>query len=246
MKVLSLNLHKGFSLFNRRFVLLELREAIRNIGADLVLLQEVQGSYRSRQKNKSPEEIHSKSQYEYLADEVWSDFAYAQNAIYEDGHHGNAILSKFPILSYDNLDLTVNKREKRGLLHARIDNSPSHLGVFSLHLNLLQNDRLKQIQMMKDYLQEKCLEDPFLILGGDFNDWTLALDPLLREIGLKEAHFEIHQNHAQTFPAAFPKLRLDRIYVRGFEVQHAEVLSDNPWRDLSDHLPLLVDLKALS
>jgi len=45
MKVLTVNTHKGFTAFNRRFILPELREAVRSTGADLVFLQEVLGEH---------------------------------------------------------------------------------------------------------------------------------------------------------------------------------------------------------
>ena len=41
LTVLTVNTHKGFDAFGRRFVLHELRDAIRAVGADLVFLQEV-------------------------------------------------------------------------------------------------------------------------------------------------------------------------------------------------------------
>ena len=40
INVLTVNMHMGFSLLNRRFVLPELREAIRGVSADMVFLQE--------------------------------------------------------------------------------------------------------------------------------------------------------------------------------------------------------------
>ena len=43
-KALTVNVHKGFSTFNRRFVLHELRDAVRAVGTDLVFLQEVHGT----------------------------------------------------------------------------------------------------------------------------------------------------------------------------------------------------------
>src|SRR5690606_18707404 len=43
--VLTLNAHMGFNLVNRRFVLPELREAIRAVSADVVFLQEVMGEH---------------------------------------------------------------------------------------------------------------------------------------------------------------------------------------------------------
>src|ERR1041384_1655922 len=92
LKVLTLNTHKGFTTLNRRFMLHELRDAVRAVAADLVFIQEVLGSH----------EVHSTRypdwpkvpQYEFLADSIWTDFAYGRNAVYPAGHHGNAVLSK--------------------------------------------------------------------------------------------------------------------------------------------------------
>ncbi|MEO6146709.1 MAG: EEP domain-containing protein, partial [Sulfuriferula sp.] len=43
LRVASYNIHKGFSHFNRRMVIHELRERLRALSADIVFLQEVQG-----------------------------------------------------------------------------------------------------------------------------------------------------------------------------------------------------------
>lgn len=43
LNVLTINTHKGFTAFNRRFILPELREAVRSVSADIVCLQEVMG-----------------------------------------------------------------------------------------------------------------------------------------------------------------------------------------------------------
>src|SRR5690606_33753507 len=47
----------------------------------------------------------------------------------------------------------------------------------------------------------------------------------------------------RTFPSAFPWFRLDRIYQRGFAVRRARVLHGAPWKQLSDHAPLLAELE---
>ena len=36
LKVLTINIHKGFTAFNRRFILPELRDAVRTVSADIV------------------------------------------------------------------------------------------------------------------------------------------------------------------------------------------------------------------
>jgi endonuclease/exonuclease/phosphatase family metal-dependent hydrolase len=50
---------------------------------------------------------------------------------------------------------------------------------------------------------------------------------------------------ARTFPAAMPVLQLDRIYVRGFTVQSAQVLHGASWARLSDHAPLVAELSLV-
>jgi endonuclease/exonuclease/phosphatase family metal-dependent hydrolase len=48
---------------------------------------------------------------------------------------------------------------------------------------------------------------------------------------------------ARTFPASMPMLRLDRIYLRGFEVESAEVMRGGLWANLSDHAPIVSTLR---
>src|SRR4051812_42651236 len=89
LKVLTLNVHKGFSALNSKFILPDLREALRTVDADLIFLQEVQGAHSGHEAQVQA--WPDVPQYEYLADSVWHDFAYGRNAVYSNGHHGNAI-----------------------------------------------------------------------------------------------------------------------------------------------------------
>ncbi len=111
-KVLTINTHKGFTAFNKRFILPELRDAVRTVGADIVCLQEVMGAHEVHPLHIEnwPDTTH----YEFLADTMWSDFAYGRNAVYPEGHHGNAVLSRYPIEHYENRDVSVGGSEKRG------------------------------------------------------------------------------------------------------------------------------------
>jgi endonuclease/exonuclease/phosphatase family metal-dependent hydrolase len=105
VKVLTINTHKGFTAFNRRFILPELRDAVRSVSADIVCLQEVMGAHEVHPLHIEnwPDTTH----YEFLADTMWSDYAYGRNAVYPEGHHGNAVLSRFPIEHYENRDVSV-------------------------------------------------------------------------------------------------------------------------------------------
>lgn len=60
--------------------------------------------------------------------------------------------------------------------------------------------------------------------------------------GLREVFAHAHGRSARTFPARFPVLRLDRIYVRNASVHRPIVLSSRPWTQLSDHAPLAAEV----
>jgi endonuclease/exonuclease/phosphatase family metal-dependent hydrolase len=243
LRVLTYNMHKGFCFYSRQYVLHELREAIRSVNADVVFLQEVMGVHPSKAektKDYGP-------QFEFLADEIWSHYAYGKNAVYSDGHHGNAILSKFPFTAFENINISTNALERRGLLHAQIqtdgaDSEPLHL--VCLHLDLLERGRKRQLQSLVDRVSEHVDIKSPLIVAGDFNDWNKKFsDPLSEQLDLKESGVVMNGDHARTFPSWRPFLPLDRVYVRKLKVKNHEVLWGLPWRKLSDHAAIVVDLE---
>lgn len=241
LNVLTLNVHKGFTFFNRRFILPELREAVRATGADLVFLQEVHGSH-AQHALRHPGWPAS-PQYEFLADSMWPQFAYGRNAVYPHGDHGNALLSKFPILRSQNLDVTVQGTEERGLLHCQLQ-VPGHDEVHAicLHLGLREAHRQSQVKLLLALLERLPAKAP-VIIAGDFNDWRLKADAVLSQ-SLVEAFGERFGAPARTFPARLPLLRLDRIYVRNGMPAKAQVLSNYPWSHLSDHAPLAAEISV--
>lgn len=241
LHVLTVNTHKGFSPLNRRFVLPELREAVRTLGADVVFLQEVLGMHRSHgQRYDNWSDV---PQYEFLADSMWPVYAYGRNAVYPDGDHGNALLSKFPIVRHENLDVSVNGTEERGLLHSVLA-VPGHgeVHIVCVHLGLGESQRQQQLKLLcrlLDSLDPKAA----VIVAGDFNDWRLRADEALADCNMTEVFVEAFGRHAKTFPARLPLLRLDRIYIRNAIANLPKVLSRKPWSHLSDHVPLAVEVR---
>ncbi|RME33962.1 MAG: EEP domain-containing protein [Gammaproteobacteria bacterium] len=239
LKVLTYNLHKGFAPGNRRFVLHEMREALLETGADVLFLQEIQGRHEARQMRFAtwPES----TQAEFLAEAGWDHHHYAGHAIYAAGHHGNAILSRFPLEEVRDLNLARWRFASRSLVHAviRPDSLPEPLHLVCVHLDLIGFERRRQFRVLNRYLLDEIPRDAPLVLAGDFNDWTgratLHLD--LR-LGLREVFQESRGTHARTFPVAWPVLTMDRIYYRGLELESAHCFTDAPWRELSDHAPL--------
>lgn len=244
IRIVTYNIHKGFSASNLGFILKKIKASIREVHADIVLLQEVLGHHEVHRKTL--EEWPTTSQFEYLADQVWPHYAYGKNAVYEEGHHGNAILSKFPITFWENQDVSLSRYERRGLLHAVVNfpGSTLPLHIVCVHLGLFENDRKIQIQKLSQRISSIVPDHEPLVIGGDFNDWRLKLSPILKtELGLEEAFLLHSGKHARTFPSRFPLFRLDRLYFRGMECQFAELANGQVWKDLSDHLPIIAEFE---
>ncbi|MDD0843556.1 endonuclease/exonuclease/phosphatase family protein [Pseudomonas sp. Gutcm_11s] len=240
LRVLTINTHKGFTALNRRFILPELREAVRATGADLVFLQEVLGTHQrhARRHRNWPDTPH----YEFLADSMWPQFAYGRNAVYPDGDHGNALLSKFPISHYENLDVSIGVVEQRGLLHCVLQvPGPHEVHAVCVHLGLREHHRQQQLRLLCRLLEGMPADAP-VIVAGDFNDWRLRASAILAEQGLHEVFASDLGEPAKSFPARWPLLRLDRIYVRNASSHGPTVLSTRPWSHLSDHAPLAVEV----
>ncbi|NAT26282.1 endonuclease/exonuclease/phosphatase family protein [Pseudomonas syringae] len=240
LNVLTMNMHMGFGIFNRRFILPELREAVRSVSADIVFLQEVHGEHQSHARRVK--DWPTISQYEFLADSMWSDFAYGRNAVYPDGDHGNALLSKYPIIQHENLDVSIDGTEQRGLLHCILE--VPHAGrvhAVCVHLGLLESHRRQQLKLLSE-LMARIPEGEPVIVAGDFNDWRQRADASLQGSGLHEVFVQRFGAPAKSFPARWPLLRLDRIYVRNATSHRPKVLSSRPWSHLSDHAPLAVEV----
>ncbi|MCE3010443.1 MAG: endonuclease/exonuclease/phosphatase family protein [Proteobacteria bacterium] len=242
LKVLSYNIHKGFNLWGAELTLHKIKQALRETGADLLFLQEVVGENHQWSRNYS--NYPAQAQFEFLADEVWPHYAYGKNAVFPTRNHGNAILSRYPIQSFENYNLSLHKWESRGLLFAEIyiPEIKKTLNTATTHINLRESDRAKQVAHICEILSKRVSPDKDLILTGDFNDWMRKVSTPLRErLSLQEAHFLQYGHYGSTFPSVYPFLKLDRIYSRHHRVNHAEILKDSPWANLSDHLPLLVE-----
>jgi len=244
LHVATYNIHKGFSQFNRRMVLHELRDRLRDTNADIVFLQEVQGEHALHANRFTDWPVEP--QYEFLADSVWAEHAYGRNAVYDHGHHGNAILSRYPIVSVENQDISSNPFESRGLLHCEIHlpKEDVKLHCVCVHLALIERGRRQQVSALIERIKETVPADAPVIVAGDFNDWRNRIGHRLHDaLGLHEVFRAHHGRSARSFPSRLPLFSLDRIYVRGFAISHAEVHHGHVWSRISDHAMLTAQLK---
>lgn len=239
VSVLTYNIHKGWAPWRTRVTIAAMREALRAVAPDFVLLQEVRGALFDPER-AAREHV---PQHRYLAEGAWPYVAYGANRFTVAGHHGNAVLSRFPIVAQRNHDLSAAPRwESRGALEVVVAMGAQRVHLFSLHLGLRRRWRQWQLARLRE-LVAAVPEGRPVIVGGDFNDWERAA--CLRfaaPLGLQRVDAGL-KRPLRTYPARGWRFgRLDRLYVRGFAVLDAQVLRRAPWSRLSDHLPLLARL----
>jgi endonuclease/exonuclease/phosphatase family metal-dependent hydrolase len=244
IKLLTYNIHKGFNVGNRDFTLRGIKKAIESVGANVVVLQEVIGHHDKYQDLF--QQWPGKAHVGYLADNLWPHSAYGKNAIYKSGHHGNAILSQHAFIQWENIDVSFLKSASRSLLHGviKIEDNTQPIHIICVHLGLFSIERKRQISMLMDRIQRHVPDNEPLIIAGDFNDWRVQVDGYFKnQLHVKDVFKATHGKFAKTFPAWLPMLSMDRIYTRGIEIKHCKILSGQPWRKLSDHLPLLAEFE---
>ena len=243
LTVVTYNIHKGLSQFNRRLVLHDIREGLRNLDADVAFLQEVQGKHDKNAKRHVS--WPGVSQHEFLTHDG-CHAVYGMNAVYQHGHHGNAVVSRHPIPVWENIDISHHPIESRGLLHCEIqvDGWRDRLHCINVHLGLWARSRRFQLEWMAERIKAAVPKGAPLVVAGDFNDWQKkASDYLAHELQLYEV-FERHEGRlARSYPAQMPIFTLDRIYVRGLEVDNVQRQTGAPWSRLSDHVALAATLR---
>jgi endonuclease/exonuclease/phosphatase family metal-dependent hydrolase len=151
--------------------------------------------------------------------------------------YGNAVLSRYPILSVRAIDLSFGSREPRGALDADVDCHGRRLRVVATHLGLRPAERRHQIRRLLEMFDT---EEMPVILMGDINEWFVWGRPLRWLV----SHFQAAPA-PRTFPSGLPLFALDRIWIRPRNrlvhvMAHATPLA----RIASDHLPLIAHIEG--
>jgi endonuclease/exonuclease/phosphatase family metal-dependent hydrolase len=228
IKVITYNLHKGVDRRGRTSLAAAIA-ALRARQPDVLACQEV---FHAQESADAPAHLQS----DLIKTGLGHVHVFAPNAFYRRGCHGNATFTSFTVAAHQNIDITESYFERRGILRTRLQ-AAGELELMNVHFSLTRNQRRRQWKKLFAALEHT--EDLPLIACGDFNDWTGDLDRAARGTGiLHNALWALPKPYRRTFPSRRPMLALDRIYYRGLRLQSVTVLRGNPWRDLSDHLPV--------
>jgi endonuclease/exonuclease/phosphatase family metal-dependent hydrolase len=238
LRVATYNIHKGVQGLGpaRRLEIHNIGHAVEQLDADVVCLQEVRKLHRQEEKyfKRWPE----LPQHEFLAPEGYHA-VYQTNAKTRHGEHGNALLSRWPVVSQGHEDMSDHRFEQRGLLHVQVRVQRRVVHVIVLHLGLIAASRVRQVEQLVRYMQREIPRRDPVIVAGDLNDWGGKLRPALNEAGLRDFEGE----RLLTYPSRLPITQLDYVYARGMKPVAVEIPRGRIWWRMSDHLPLIAEFR---
>lgn len=240
VRVATYNIHKGVQGLGpiRRLEIHNLGHAVEQFDADIVCLQEVRRVHRKEARHF----VHwpELPQADFLAPEGY-EVVYRTNATTRHGEHGNALLSRWPVVKHRHEDMSDHRFEQRGLLHAEVQVAGQCLHAIVVHLGLIRASRVRQLAQLVRYIEREIPPAEAVLVAGDFNDWSSRLEPALARCGLTT----FNPPASPTFPSRLPILQLDHIYVRGLSPVSFHVPRGRIWGRMSDHLPLIGEFELL-
>lgn len=238
LRIATYNIHKGVQGLGPRgrLEIHNLGHAVEQFDADIVCLQEVR-KFNHQQARRFPH-WPAQPQAEFLAPEGY-EAVYRTNAVTRHGEHGNALLSRWPVITHQHQDISDHRFEQRGLLHVVVVFQGQPVHVIVVHLGLVHASRVRQVAQLQAFVERQVGTTEPLLIAGDFNDWGEKLHNPLASMGLKT----FDDLRLPTFPSRAPLLHLDRIYARDLRPHTAQVPRGRNWARMSDHLPLLAEFR---
>jgi len=224
LRVVSYNIHCGIG-WDGRFNEQRILEVLKEIEPDVVALQEVESR------------ASGIDMLEWLAKGTGFHAIAGTTLLRSDGHYGNGLLTRCPVIRSSLLDLSCDRREPRGAISADLDCGGEPIRIVATHLGLRPAERRDQVQMLLKLFRES--PDDRAVLVGDLNEWFLWGRPLRR----LHKYFKATPSPA-TFPSVLPVFALDRVWTHPCAIlRKISVHKSRKARIASDHLPLVAELE---
>jgi len=227
---------------------------LREIDADLVILNEVDFYSSWSGHQNQAEAIAHKAGYRYRGEQRNFDFRF----LYGGLKFGNAILSRFPVLCVETFDFPNERSwepillgKKRGATFEVQISIDKRVGVVPVHLeHRSESVRVASVEMIVDSVRDGDLKT---FIAGDFNSTPTGMPGSQLAAGngntidrLDESNLFSRPSMANdkanfTFPSHDPRSTIDWIMAPfAFEFVEYRVLQT----DLSDHLPVFARVRV--
>jgi endonuclease/exonuclease/phosphatase family metal-dependent hydrolase len=228
MRIVTYNIHKARGM-DGRVSISRIADVLGELDADIIALQEVFSECESKE-----------GQVELLASTLGMKSIFGCTRHHRGRPYGNALLSRWPIVSSCGMDLTWAHHERRGCIRGDLKTAQGTLHVFNIHMGTSYFERRHQV---KSLLASKQIHDGISgprVLVGDFNEWIKGLTTRMLSDRFESLNLELHIRRRRSYPGLLPILHLDHIYFeRPLRVEKAELIRTRRSRMASDHLPLV-------
>lgn len=231
LRIATYNIHRSRGL-DRRTDPARIARVIQGIGADVVAMQEVVGA--------GPSGVDQAQAIGATAGMGW---AMAPTREIRGHAFGNVVMSRYPMVSHAQCDLTWRNCEHRCAQRVDLDVDGRVVHLFNVHLGTALMERRYQAGRLAAYVHDKRVHGPKIVVG-DFNEWTRGLATTMLSEKLKALDLYPHLKRRRTYPGIFPVLHLDHIYYEGeLELRKVELIRTRLSLMASDHLPLVAELR---
>jgi endonuclease/exonuclease/phosphatase family metal-dependent hydrolase len=237
LKVILYNMHHGIGADGKPN-LERIAQMVNETGADVVGFNEVDRFFAKRSGFVD--------QFGWFCKQLQLQCAFGATITRKKGdgvrEYGNALFSRFPILSHHNHGLRARVAavsEPRALLEVELDLGTSNtVKIFLTHLSLVPILRRIQSSLIVERLRH---QSGGVILMGDMN-MTPGSGTWQRFSSiLTDAVKAVRDTPLFTFPSVRPITQKDYIFTSSaIGIQYVDILTDHP--NTSDHLPVLATL----
>lgn len=223
LRISSYNLHRCIGRDGKQDAG-RVAQVIKELACNVIGLQEVDSQFDGG---------HASLQLDYLAQQAGMEPIAGHTMTRREGHFGNGLLSRHPVISVRQHDFSYRTREPRGALDVEIDVAGTAMRVIVTHLGLRPAERRFQVSRLLKLLHDAPIQQPIIVLG-DINEWL----PLGRPLRWMHGMFG-RAPAERSFPAWAPLFALDRVWVRprhnllAFTTHRSAIA-----RQASDHLPV--------
>jgi endonuclease/exonuclease/phosphatase family metal-dependent hydrolase len=239
IRVATYNVHKCRGL-DRRTNPARIAAVIEELEADVVAIQEILDVHDDKPEFDQARQLTAAlKQYNHC---------FGENRILHGGPYGNMTLSRLPIKSCQNYDVSWRNKERRGCLRTDIllaAEAPLH--IFNVHLGTGFVERRHQARRLlsAEVLTHDEFKGPRIVVG-DFNEWTRGLATRLMGGAFESIDPREFLLRRHTYPGVLPFLHLDHFYYdKHLSLKALRLHRSRRALVASDHLPLVADFAIL-
>jgi endonuclease/exonuclease/phosphatase family metal-dependent hydrolase len=230
---MSYNIHHGEGL-DGKVDLERIAALIKNEGADIVALQEVDKGVERTKRRDLPAELGALTGMTCV---------FSNNYSFQGGEYGNAVLTRFPVRSWTNTHYKMLRPgEQRGILQLKLDVRGREVVFMNTHIDHRSDDSERVLntetigQLVTNYAGTP------IILCGDFNDVPSSRTHEKLAVLFVDSWKVAGMGPGFTIPAESPKKRIDYIWIsQGSPIKPLKMWV--PESRASDHLPIMAELE---